>query len=128
MNNDVNNNVLASWLAGVVSGEDKREPTPEDCELIERAKWRDATTSSDHDAIELLAKLMDDWYLLPKAEEILSDAQLYLFDRGIYLRLRDNGCRACKKRTWRVTAKELWLASMLPPRRRRCSEDRAIVT
>jgi hypothetical protein len=127
MNNDVNNNDLALWLAEIIWGDDQREPTPEDDELIKRAQRRDETTPSDHDAIELLAELMDDGYLLPKAQEILSDAQLYLFDRGIYLRLRDNGCPACKKRTWRVTAKELWLASILPPRLpprwRQCSED-----
>ena len=71
------------------------------------APMKPATLDRDADfgAIMLLARLLDAWVLLPKAEAILRDTMLYLWDR--------EGYQSCGGRPWRITEKDLLLASAI---------------
>ncbi|MCL6505767.1 MAG: hypothetical protein K6T59_01975 [Bryobacteraceae bacterium] len=66
-------------------------------------EWR--FWSDDRQAVLLLARLLDTWELLPKAEAILKDAMLYLLGREGYQ--RSGG------RRWRITEGDLLLASAI---------------
>jgi hypothetical protein len=70
--------------------------------VLNRNNCRSEFREADRQAILLLSRLLDTWHLLPKAEVILKDAMLYLWDREGYRRLGG--------RRWRITEVDFYVA------------------